>query len=247
MTSYTTPVPAIKLCGFTRQLDIDVAMALAVDYVGFVFYEPSPRYIDPYHARVLIDSLSLSPRTVPVGLFVNHNEVFVRDAVAASGVKLLQFHGNESPDFCEALSQDLSLPYWKALHVAPDSTSDSLLKLCQAYHSASAILFDTAIPTQANVLNEPIWGGTGHTFEWKLLTQLARQSQIGNVPALILSGGLSAHNVAQGIQLLQPWAVDVSSSIEALDALSGKPLKGIKDAAIMTAFVRSVRGIPSRS
>ncbi len=232
--------PKIKLCGFTRQVDIDVACALGVDYVGFVFYQPSPRYISPQAVAALVVNFPPTTTTTPVGLFVNHSEDEVREAALISNIKVLQFHGAESPDFCDALSQSLGLPYWKALHVSPHSTSDSLLKLCQTYHGAQAVLFDTAIPTSSTA-DEPMWGGTGQTFEWQLLAQLSIESRLGNAPPLVLSGGLSVQNVAQGIQLLQPWAVDVSSGIEVIDAISAKPLKGVKDATTMAAFIQQVR------
>jgi phosphoribosylanthranilate isomerase len=234
--------PRIKCCGFTRQQDLDAAVALEVDYVGFVFYAPSPRYIAPNTAAALVASLparAISARAViPVGLFVNHDAATVREAVLLSGIKILQFHGLESPQLCEQLSQDLGLPYWKAIHVAPDSTPDSLLKLCQTYSTAQAVLFDTAIAPLNSEQNQ--WGGTGHTFEWQTLLTLSAQD--AHVPPLVLSGGLNAQNVTQGIQLLKPWAVDVSSGIEAIDVATNTPRKGIKNADLMAHFVAAVRG-----
>jgi phosphoribosylanthranilate isomerase len=224
----THQVPFIKMCGFTREADVVFARALAVDYYGFVFYAPSPRYIAPERAAPLTQLLSTDTAFNPVGLFVNHSDKQVVDAVQASGVRVLQFHGNETPAFCDQLSQQLGLPYWKAVHVSPDARSDDLLKLCSMYSTAQALLFDTA---------SPAWGGTGHTFEWQTLAPLAT---LKNVPPLVLSGGLSVQNVAQGIALLSPWAVDVSSGIEAADA-DGKMLKGVKDPAKMAALVAAVR------
>jgi phosphoribosylanthranilate isomerase len=224
--------PLIKMCGFTREADVMFARDLAVDYYGFVFYEPSPRYIAPERAAALTQLLSADTASQsafrPVGLFVNHSAAQVAAAVQASGVRVLQFHGNETPEFCEQLSQQLGLPYWKVVHVSPDAHSDDLLKSCSSYSAAQALLFDTA---------SPAWGGTGHTFEWQTLAPLAT---LKNVPPLVLSGGLSVQNVAQGIALLSPWAVDVSSGIEAVDA-NGKALKGVKDPAKMAAFVAVVR------
>jgi phosphoribosylanthranilate isomerase len=227
--------PAIKLCGFTRLADVHAARQLAIDYMGFVFYAPSPRYIAPSHASGLVQALPAS--ICPVGLFVNHSAAQVREAVAASGVRLLQFHGIESPDFCEAISQQLGLPYWKAVHVDAHAHSDALLKSWQSYSRAQAVLFDTASPALNNV-----WGGTGHTFEWQTLSPLTTRYGLKNVPPLVLSGGLSVQNVAQGIELLKPWALDLSSGIEAVDA-NGTALKGVKDPARMAAFVAAVRSI----
>jgi phosphoribosylanthranilate isomerase len=231
--------PFIKMCGFTREADVLFSRALAVDYYGFVFYEPSPRYIAPERAAALTQLLS--PHTAsqsasqsashPVGLFVNHSAAQVLAAVQASGVRVLQFHGNESPGFCEQLSQQLGMPYWKAVHVSSDAHSDDLLKLCSTYSTAQALLFDTA---------SPAWGGTGHTFEWQKLAPLAQLHASKSVPPLVLSGGLSVQNVAQGITLLSPWAVDISSGIEVVDA-NGNMFKGAKDPAKMAAFVAAVR------
>jgi phosphoribosylanthranilate isomerase len=221
-------LPLIKMCGITREVDALAAIALQVNYLGFVFYEPSPRFVEPVHAQGIITRLPSS--VLPVGLFVNHGESEVENCVKASGVKVLQFHGTESPEYCEALSQTLGLPYWKVVHVSADADSEDLLKSCLKYSYAQALLFDTA---------SPAWGGTGHTFEWQKLAPLAA---LKNVPPLVLSGGLSAQNVAQGIALLKPWAVDVSSGIEAADA-QGKPRKGIKESTKMADFVSAVRSI----
>lgn len=220
--------PLIKMCGITREIDAQAAIALRVDYLGFVFYESSPRFIEPEQAAGIIAIIPAS--VLPVGLFVNHSELAVERCIKLSGAKVLQFHGTESPAFCEKMSQKHGLPYWKAVHVHADAHSDDLLKSCLSYSSAQALLFDTASPT---------WGGTGHTFEWQKLAPLAA---LKNVPPLVLSGGLSAQNVVQGIALLSPWAVDVSSGIEAADA-QGKPLKGIKDSTKMAEFVSAVRSI----
>jgi phosphoribosylanthranilate isomerase len=227
MSSSTT---RIKLCGFTREADLIAARSLGVDYYGFVFYPQSPRYIAPQSAARLIALLASDGPSTPVGLFVNHSARQVSDAVHASGVRVLQFHGTETVDFCEQLSQQLGLPYWKAIHVGSDTNSEDLLKLCLPYSSAQALLFDTA---------SPAWGGTGHTFEWQKLAPL---STLNNVPPLVLSGGLNAQNVAQGLALLKPWAVDISSGIEAVDA-QGTAMKGIKDPAKMAEFVSAVRSI----
>lgn len=229
------PVKKIKFCGFTRQNDVDTALSLGVDYLGFVFYESSPRHISPHQVAELLANSQLST-SLPVGLFVNHGAAFVRQAVTLSGVKILQFHGNESPDFCDTLSQHLGLPYWKALHVTPDITPDDLLILCHKYYRADALLFDTVIPSAPQV-----WGGTGQTFDWQRLIHITQHAQ--HIPALILSGGLTKHNVALGLERIQPWAVDVSSGIEVQDVTTGQLIKGVKDFNKMAEFIAIVRKI----
>jgi phosphoribosylanthranilate isomerase len=225
----------IKMCGITRDDDAQRAVLLGIDYLGFVFYESSPRFIEPKAAQSIIQRLG--PRTKAVGLFVNHDRAFVSLAVEQSRVDVLQFHGTESPQFCEEMSAALGLPYWKAVHVGVGMDSDDLLKSCFSYSSAQALLFDTASP---GLINH--WGGTGQSFEWQTLAPLVT---LKNVPLLVLSGGLSVQNVAQGIELLNPWGVDVSSGIEVHDA-QGKPCKGIKDPTKMADFVKAVRSIQSK-
>jgi phosphoribosylanthranilate isomerase len=229
------PIKKIKFCGFTRQNDVDAALALGVDYLGFVFYQPSPRYILPHQVAELLAN-NQSSTGLSVGLFVNHDAEFIYQAVKLSGVKILQFHGNESPDFCESLSQQLGLPYWKALHVTSDITPDDLLMLCHKYYCADALLFDTVIPSAPQV-----WGGTGQTFDWQRLMHITQHAQ--HIPALILSGGLTKHNVALGLERIQPWAVDVSSGIEVQDVTTGQLIKGVKDFNKMAEFIAIVRKI----
>ena len=219
----------IKLCGITRAADAHAAVAAGADALGFVFYEPSPRYISPAAASEII--AQLPPFVSTVGLFVNHSATSVQNAVQASGVSVMQFHGTETPDFCAQMQAHTGRPYLKTIHIDPvysENSAAALLKYCQQYRGAQALLFDTA---------SPAWGGTGQTFEWQHLLALAHEP---SVPPLVLSGGLSAQNVGAGVALLRPWAVDVSSGIEAA-GIDGKPLKGIKDPQAMRAFVAAVR------
>ena len=225
----------IKMCGITTLHDALAAVNAGADALGFVFYAPSPRYITPAVAATII--AKLPPFVSTVGLFVNHSADEVQQAVASSGVGVLQFHGTETPDFCIAQSAQHNKPYLKAVHIAEQAVSNSadgdeqaleLLKYCQQYSTAQGLLFDTA---------SAAWGGTGQTFQWSKLLPLANHP---SVPPLVLSGGLNAQNVAAGIALLRPWAVDVSSGIEQLGA-DGKPIKGVKNPAAMHDFVQAVR------
>ena len=237
-TKHTT---RIKMCGFTRPAHALSAVAAGADTLGFVFYKPSPRYIEPAAVRAI--KALLPADTMLVGLFVNADATEVKNSVAASGVNVLQFHGHETPEFCEAMSRELGLPYWKVIHIAAGESSanpSEWVKYGQTYRSAQALLFDTA---------SPLWGGTGQTFEWSQLLPLAQsanhdEAQHLSAPPLahllVLSGGLHAQNVGAGIALLRPWAVDVSSGIEPLGA-DGKPQKGIKDPQAMRDFVAAVK------
>ena len=235
------------MCGITSLADALAAIDAGADTLGFVFYEPSPRFITPIDAGAII--AALPSEVVCVGLFVNHTADQIKAAVVASGVLIMQFHGTEPTALCEQLQSELGLPYWKVIHIpaatpalpnamtatdSEDARNALLVKSCQLYSSAQALLFDTA---------SPAWGGTGQTFEWSNLlplSQTAHNQQDLRVPPLVLSGGLHAQNVGAGINLLRPWAVDVSSGIERISA-DGKPQKGVKDSRAMRNFVAAVR------
>lgn len=198
----------IKICGLTREADVDAAVEAGVDAIGFVCYEPSPRHLS--HARAAQLAQRLPPFVTPVRLLVNPSPAELDQALQAMPQALLQFHGDESPELC----QQAQRPYIRAARMRPDV---DLLKLAQQYASAQALLLDAFVDG---------YGGSGKGFDWSLIP--------ANVPArLVLSGGLNAQNVAEGIQRLRPWAVDVSSGVESA--------KGIKDAALIHQFVRAVQ------
>ena len=182
---------AVKICGITRSEDALVAARHGANALGFVFYRPSPRYIDPAAAARIIDALP--PFIVPVGLFVDASEEEVRSAVAVSGVQWLQFHGSETREFCA----QFGLPYLKAVRVRPHV---DLLQYARDFQGAKALLLDG--------FQEGLHGGTGAVFDWNIIP-----------PALplpiILSGGLTPDNVAAAVQRVKPCAVDVSSGVEA--------------------------------
>ena len=199
----------IKICGFTRVDQLQEAAALGVDAVGLVFYEPSPRYVTVEQARSLC--AALPPFVTAVGLFVDAPAEQVQAVLRQVPLTLLQFHGDETPAYCE----QFALPYIKAVRVKPGL---DLLQYATNFASARGLLLD------AYVAGVP--GGTGERFDWSLIPSVLP------LP-LILSGGLHAGNVAEAIRRVRPWAVDVSSGVEAA--------KGIKDAARITEFVAGVQ------
>jgi phosphoribosylanthranilate isomerase len=209
----------IKLCGLTRTQDVAAAVAAGVDALGFNFYAASPRCITPPTAVQLMAAVPAF--VTKVGLFVNAGTADVVQTVQSTGLDLIQFHGDETPEFCESTARAAERPYIRAFGVAPHSSSADLLNLMSAYPNAKAFLFDTASAG---------YGGSGKSFEWSVLQPLAK-----NVPAppLVLSGGLNAQNVAEAIRQVRPFAVDVSSGIESA--------KGIKDAQKIAQFVAAVR------
>ena len=213
----------IKMCGFTRERDVDAAVVAGADAIGFVLYAKSPRYVPPERAAEL--ARRLPPFVTPVLLFVNEDTLKIRAACSVVTGAIAQFHGDESPQDCQAACSPEQRPYLRAARIPLGDAARGfdLLKFAQDYSQAQAILLDAHIDG---------FGGGGQTFTWSLLPP--------NVDAhLVLSGGLTAANVIDGIRELRPrcksLAVDVSSGIEV------PGLKGIKDAERMREFVAAVR------
>jgi len=210
----------VKICGITR-LEHGLAAARAgADAVGLVFWPGTPRRVSLDVAREIVTALP--PFVSVVGLFVDPTDTEVREVMRTVRLAALQFHGHETPEFC----RQFGLPYVKAISVATGKRESDLLESAGSYADAVAWLFD-APPAG------PLPGGTGQTFDWTALPKRLHKP-------LVLSGGLHAGNVAEAIRIVRPWAVDVSSGVEALDA-QGSPIKGIKDASRIAAFVREVR------
>lgn len=181
----------VKVCGITTKEDALAAVGEGADALGFNFYSPSPRCVDPESARAIISQLP--PFVVAVGLFVNVPDPREVEKIArAASVAALQLHGDESPDYCAELS---GWPLIKALHVGAGSIPEGFER-----YPVSAFLLDT--------LDENLFGGTGRTFDWGIAAQIHR------VRPLILAGGLKPQNVALAIRTVRPYAVDVCSGVE---------------------------------
>ncbi len=200
-----------KICGITRPEDGQEAARLGVDAIGLVFYPPSPRHVSLDQARAIV--AALPPFVTVVALFVDPSVAEVEAVLHAVPVDVLQFHGEESPDFCRQFAR----PYLKAVRVRP---SLDLLQYAAHYAGARGLLADAFVPGMA--------GGTGATFDWSLLPP--------NLPLpLILSGGLDPSNIAAAVAAVRPAAVDISSGVESA--------KGIKDPALMAAFIGAVQHV----
>lgn len=198
----------VKICGITRAEDLDAAVAAGADAVGFVFYPPSPRHVGIEVAAKL--AARVSPFVTRVGLFVNADPHEVDAAVATVGLDLLQFHGDEDGAACARSGR----PWIKAARVRPGL---DLLEFAGRYAGARALLLDAFVEG---------YGGGGQTFDWSLIPR--------PLPLpVILSGGLTPGNVAAAIRAVRPWAVDVSSGVEAA--------RGIKDAGKIAEFMAGVR------
>ena len=198
----------IKICGLTREADVDAALEAGADAIGFVLFDKSPRRVSL--ARAVELARRLPAFVMPVGLFVNASVGEVNAATQAIPSMLLQFHGDETPRDCRLHGR----PFLRAARMGPGF---DLLDFCRQYADAQAILLDAHVEG---------YGGGGKVFDWSLIPP--------NVPRpVVLSGGLHAGNVIEGIRQVRPWAVDVSSGVESS--------KGIKDAAEIRRFCDAVR------
>ncbi len=203
------PRTRIKICGLTRPQDLEAAIRLGADAVGFVFYPPSPRYLSPVLAREL--ALRVPPFVTRVGLFVNADSQQVHETLSEVPLDLLQFHGEEDAGYCA----QFGLPYLKAARVRPGV---DLLEFARTYATAQGILLDAWVEA---------YGGVGQSFDWSLIPS--------NLPVpMVLSGGLHVDNVGEAVMKIKPWAVDVSSGVE-----SAKGIKDAGKIATFITAVRT--------
>ncbi len=196
----------VKICGFTRAEDALIAAGLGVDAIGLVFYPPSPRNVAIEQAVAITQAL---PAFVSVvGLFVDAEPEFIKNVLSQVSIDCLQFHGEESPEACRLYGK----PFIKAIRMKADT---NLSELAKQYADAAGLLLDAYHPG--------IQGGTGNAFDWELIKNQ------GKLP-IILAGGLSPDNAELAVQQVRPYALDVSSGVEAE--------KGIKDATKMAEFIK---------
>jgi len=200
---------AVKICGITRLEDALAAARAGADAIGLVFHAASPRHVSAAGAAEIMRGLP--PEITTVGLFVNAPADEVRAVLAEAPVELLQFHGEESPEFCRQFGR----PYVKAVRMG---SGVNLIQYARNYHDAKALLLDALV--------EGVQGGSGITFDWSLIPHDL------SLP-IILSGGLTPENVTEAVRRVRPLAVDVSSGVELA--------RGIKDASKIAAFIRGVR------
>ena len=178
----------VKICGITRPADATAAAEAGADAVGLVFYPPSPRYLSAERALEIRDALQ--PFVQTVALFVNPDAALVAQVLGRVRPSMLQFHGEETPEFCA----QFGMPFVKAVRVRPGVDA---LEYLRRFPRAAAWLFDSYVPE---------YGGVGESFDWALVPAAEK--------SVILSGGLSQANVAEAIRRVRPWGVDVSSGVE---------------------------------
>lgn len=199
----------VKICGITRPGDARAAAEAGADAIGLVFYPPSPRYLSAERALEIRDALP--PFVQTVALLVNPDAAQVAQVIGRVRPAMLQFHGEETPQFCA----QFGMPYLKACRVKPGV---DLLEYLRPFSSAAAWLLDSHVEE---------YGGVGERFDWSIVPRRLERP-------LILSGGLAPDNVAEAIRRLRPWGVDVSSGVE-----SAKGIKDAAKIAAFIAEVRN--------
>lgn len=202
----------VKVCGITRPQDAQAAARAGADAIGLVFYPPSPRYLSGERAVEIRDALP--PFVQTVALFVNPDAAQVAQVLQRVRPAMLQFHGEETPEFCA----QFGAPFVKACRVRPGVDA---LEYLRPFSGAAAWLFDSHVPE---------YGGVGEAFDWSLLPATKERH-------VILSGGLSSANVAEAVRRVRPWGVDVSTGVE-----SAKGIKDAARIAAFMAEVRNADG-----
>jgi phosphoribosylanthranilate isomerase len=201
----------VKICGITNTQDAQAAVAAGADLLGFVFYEGSSRHVTVAQAAAI--ARTVPPFVVCVGLFVNAPAELVGEAMTACGLQLLQFHGDETPEYCRQFGA-MSM---KAFRVKDAETIRTLPE-----YPTDAWLLDAFVPGQR--------GGTGHSFNWELAIEAVKLGK-----PVFLAGGLTPENVAEAVRKVQPYGVDVSSGVESAP--------GKKDHAKVRGFIQAAKGV----
>jgi phosphoribosylanthranilate isomerase len=204
----------VKICGITRLVDAHAAVSAGAHALGFVFHPTSPRFIAPEKAAAIISTLP--PFTMAVGVFVNIPATEVETIADQCGLHAVQLHGKESPEECASYKR----PVIKAFRFDPAKGNLGLSR-----YAVSSILVDAGVAGA--------WGGTGVPVDWELLNQFLETESEAVRRRLVLAGGLSSHNVREAVNLVKPFAVDVSTGVEV------EP--GIKDHQKIQEFMNAIR------
>jgi len=203
----------VKICGITRAQDLDAAVEAGADALGFVFYPGSARYLDPGRAAELVRRVP--PFVTRIGLFVNPRLEDLQATLAAVSLDLVQFQGDEPPEFCEQCGH----AYLKVARMRPGL---DLVEFARAYPSARGLLLDAYVES---------YGGAGQTFDWSLVPK--------SLPLpVVVAGGLTAENVGEAVSRFRPWGVDVSSGVEVAKGIKDAAKIAAFIAAVKTADAR---------
>lgn len=184
----------IKICGITNLADARFTAELGADYIGFVFHKESPRYIEPQQVAEIIKQ---TPGPAKVGVFVNRSGEEVNETAALCRLDYVQLHGSESPAYCRKIIK----PVIKAVAVGPGDTPEIIREKADSYAGAvDFLLFDTK--------SADLWGGTGKSFNWKLLKGLKLKTPF------FIAGGLNADNIFEAVKTAHPFGADLSGGVE---------------------------------
>ena len=209
----------IKICGLTRVEDVQAVVAAGADAIGFVFYPKSPRYVTPEQAAELMRAVP--PFITCTGLFVNATPEQVAATCKVAPISLIQLHGDETVEQSAAIAAAAGRQFMRVFRVKPDTLPSDLLEYEQLCRAASPLFTSLLLDTYVDA-----YGGAGKGFDWSLIPK-------DLAPRVVLSGGLSVHNATDAVVGVRPYAVDISSGVEAS--------KGIKDARKIADFVAAVR------
>lgn len=212
------PAPSIKICGITTSATLEAAIAARADFVGFMFYGPSPRNLPLAHAPAL--AAAAAGRIGRVGVFVDADDAAIAGAVAAAGLDALQLHGGETPERVAHVRSTFGLPAWKVLSVAE---AVDVARASAYAGAADRILFDAKTP------KGQLPGGMGLAFDWTLLAAYRGPLPWG------LAGGLNPANIADALRATQAPMVDTSSGVESAP--------GVKDVDRIFAFCQAARSV----
>lgn len=213
----------IKICGLRDVGNARAAAEAGADFVGLNFVEKSPRYVEPETARAIVEALPAGVE--PVGLFCDHPAEQVRATAAAAGLKTVQLHGEETPEFAEQLG---ALRVLKVFAFRRDRLADQLADWKGRTDRVTALLIDTPPEPDAKIT-----GGSGRAFDWSALAQSQTEGDFAGLPPVMLAGGLTPGNVGEAIRAARPWGVDVSSGVESS--------RGVKDPGMIADFCAAVR------
>ena len=206
----------IKMCGLTREKDVEAGVEAGLDALGFIFYRKSARNVEPGFVRSVV--AKMPPFTDCVGVFVDREREEVEELIEYCGLSYAQLHGSEDPKYCKRIERFVSpCRVIKAFRVSNESTSEEFAPYAPVIHG---YLLDTYVKGNA--------GGTGQTFDWSIIKRLNLQRP------LILAGGLGPENIEDALRQVQPFGVDVNSGVEI------EP--GVKDHVKLMQFVQKVRG-----
>ena len=209
----------VKICGITNEVDALKASRIGAWALGFIFYKKSPRFISPFKAKKIIESLP--PFVTPVGVFVNHPGGAIRDIVDHCGLRAVQLHGDEDHHFCHRLKR-YNVKIIKAFRVGENFDP----KIVEPFH-VDAFLFDA--------FDGDNYGGSGKTLDWNILKQVKTSTDV----PIILSGGLNSQNVIEPVNELKPYAVDVNSGVEEFPGK--KDQKKMKDFIDIVSYISGPR------